>query len=327
MSQPDYSTILFQPDEISQYTKQYLESRRANKGLGIKIGLPGLDKDFLPLVPGELMSIIARPGNGKTGFMVQWARARSKWLRENGITDRLVMYVTLEQSVEELNAFNIAADTSISITDMARGEITDQQWSACLASAVDRNLLPLWNIGYSSMTPHKQPRIDLDAITGALNLAVDKTGKVIDILFVDYLQRMPVKGGPDSKSVGVSDNLDGLKTLALRMRCPVVTGVQARREVDDYPDHMPALDDGQWTSNIEQTSDRVLGLMRPAKYWNEGEAVDALESLRGLRVTRNMMAMYVAKQKLARDNFAYVAYFDPVYNKLDELETRNQPRY
>jgi len=273
-------------------------------------------------MPGELMSIIARPGNGKTGFMVQWARNRSKWLRENKITDRIVMYITLEQSVEELNAFNIAADERLSITDIARGEINDDQWAACLKSAVNRNLLPLWNIGYSSMTKVKQAAIDLETINGAVDLARDSTQKKIDIIFVDYLQRMPTKGGPDSKSVGVSDNLDGLKTLALRMRCPVVVGVQARRDVDETKTHVPDLDDGQWTSNIEQTSDRVASLMRPAKYWAEGEITDALESLRGKRVTKNMMLIYVAKQKLAKDNFSYLAFFDPEYNKLDELEMR-----
>jgi len=319
---PDYSTILFPPDQIAQLTTDYIKSRRDNKGLGIRIGLPGLDKDFLPLMPGELMSIIARPGNGKTGFMVQWARNRSKWLRENKITDRIVMYITLEQSVEELNAFNIAADERLSITDIARGEINDTQWAACLKSAVNRNLLPLWNIGYSSMTKVKQAAIDLETINGAVDLARDSTQKQIDIIFVDYLQRMPTKGGPDSKSVGVSDNLDGLKTLALRMRCPVVVGVQARRDVDETKTHVPDLDDGQWTSNIEQISDRVASLMRPAKYWAEGEITDALESLRGKRVTKNMMLVYVAKQKLAKDNFSYMAFFDPEYNKLDELEMR-----
>jgi replicative DNA helicase len=172
------------------------------------------------------------------------------------------------------------------------------------------------------MATVKQATIDLETMGGALELARDSTQKKIDIVFVDYLQRMPVKGGPDSKSVGVSDNLDGLKTIALRLRCPVVVGVQARREVDETTTHVPDLDDGQWTSNIEQTSDRVISLMRPAKYWSEGEATDKLESLRGKRVTKNMMLIYVAKQKLAKDNFSYLAFFDPEYNKLDELEMR-----
>ena len=317
----DYSTILFPPDQASQLTTAYLEQRKNSAGHGVPIGLPGLDKDFIPMISGELCSVIGRPGNGKTGFIVRWARERSKWLRENGKSDkRLVMYITLEQSIEELNAFNIAADERLSITSMARGEITDNEWNKCLKAATDRILLPLWNIGYSSMTKEKQIKVDLDAINGALEVAKETHNKDIDIVFVDYLQRIPYNGR-ESKGVGISDNLDGLKNIALRLKCPVVLGVQARREVDGYADHLPDLDDGQWTSNIEQTSDKILALMRPAKYWDEGEVTD-LDLLKNQPVTKNMMVIYTLKQKLGKDNFPYLAYFNPEYNKLDELELR-----
>lgn len=324
----DYSTILFSPERAAQLTTAYLKERRENAGQGVPLGLESLDKPnakgerLLPLYPGELCSIVARPGCGKTGFMVRWARARADWLRAQKITNRLVLYVTLEQSVEELNAFNYAADQRVSITKMAAGEITDDEWNRCLKSSVTRTFMPLWNIGYSSMTDEKQIRIDLDAIDGALELALEG-GRKLDMVFVDYLQRMPsaVTHGEDSKSVGVSNNLDGLKTIALRRKCPLVAGVQAKREVDNYGDKLPELDDGQWTSNIEQSSDRVIALMRPAKYWKIGEVTDR-PVLQNLPVTKNMLVIGILKQKLGPDNFFHLAYFDPEYNKLDELELR-----
>lgn len=320
----DYSTILFTPEEVGSLGAAYLKQRRENKHLGIALGLAGIDNEdkdgncLLPLMPGELTSIIARPGNGKTSFMVRWARYRAEQLRKAKITDRAVVYVTLEQSVEELNAFNIAADKRVSITKMARGEITDAEWAKCLEQGIDRRFYPLWNIGYSSMTEKKQIRLDLDAIGGALELIRGQHAKAIDIVFVDYLQRIPYDRA-ESKTVGVSDNLDGLKTMALRMKCSFVVGVQARREVDEMNPPIPAEDDGQWTSNIEQTSDKVFSLVRPRKYKQEGQEFGS-QTVEG----NCQMIVSVLKQKLGPANFAKWVYFDPEYNKLDELETRKR---
>lgn len=320
--QKDYESILFTPEEAGVNTAAYLRQRRDNKGLGIRVGLKSLDTVqtdkgvFLPLMPAELMSIIARPGNAKTGFMVRWARNRAQWLREQKIENRAVVYITLEQSIEELNAFNIAADRKMSITSMAMGEITDEEWAACLEDGINRRFWPLWNIGYSAMTEKKQIRVDLDGIAGALNLIRTKYGKTIDLVFVDYLQRMPYDRA-ESKTIGVSDNLDGLKNLALRLKCPVVVGVQAKREVDDMDLPVPGLDDGQWTSNVEQTSDRVISLVRPRNYKQEGEMFGKETRVQG----NSQLLITILKQKLGPVNFSRWVYFDPIYNKLDELET------
>jgi replicative DNA helicase len=318
----DYSTILFTPEEIGNQTAEYLRWRKENIGLGVKIGLNSLDNDdtegrsFLPLMPGELMGLIARPGNGKTGFMVRWARERSNYLRAQKIENRVIVYITLEQSIEELNAFNLAADRRLSITKMAKGQITDDEGKTCLEESIGRRFLPLWNIGYSTITDKKQIRVDMDAINGALELIQSEHGKTIDIVFVDYLQRIPFNHA-ESKTIGVSDNVDSLKTMALRLKCPGVMGVQARREVDELKPPIPSMDDGQWTSNIEQTCDRVMSLVRPKNYRNEGELFGST-TVRG----HTQMLASILKQKLGPANYAKWVFFDPIYNKLDELESR-----
>jgi len=318
----DYSTLLFTPEDIGNQTAAYLQWRKDNAGMGVKIGLGILDNDdkdgksILPLMPGELMGIIARPGNGKTGFMVRWARERSKFLVEKKIKNRVVVYITLEQSIEELNAFNLAAERRMSITKMAKGEITEDEWKVCLADAIGRRFMPLWNVGYSSMTEKKQIRLDMDAITGTLELIRDQHQMTIDIVFVDYLQRIPFDTA-ESKTIGVSDNIDALKTLALRLKCPVVMGVQAKREVDALPVPIPSMDDGQWTSNVEQSCDRVLSLVRPSVYKKN------LEDFGSITVKDNdQMLITICKQKLGPANFCKWVSFDPIYNKLNELEGR-----
>lgn len=334
--QRDYSTILFDPEQAGVATANYLRTRRDYKAWGIPFGIADIDKPpkekgkeqehYVPLMPGEIETVIARPGHGKTGTMVARARKRAEYLRKNGMDkDRAIVFVTLEQSIEELNAFNIAADRKISVTKMAMGEITDEEWLQCLDDGIKRRYVPIFNIGYSSTTTAKQIRVDLDSIAGALHMIEDKYKKKIDLVFVDYLQRMQYDRA-ESKTIGISDNLDGLKTMALQtFKAPFVIGAQASRDVDgrnkpgsdDLP--IPGMEDGQWTSNIEQTSDHVISLVRPRKYRAEGDDFGKT------KVTGNcQLLVTVLKQKLGASNFPRWVMFDPIYNKLDQLEVRNQ---
>jgi replicative DNA helicase len=265
---------------------------------------------------GELVSIIGRPGNGKTGVMVWWARDRAKKLEATKVADRVVLYLTLEQSIEELYAFNVAADIHTTVTDMARGLIDDAAWAKVLKSGVTQGTLPLWFIGHSNERRNKRPHITLDAIEQTLRHTEDTCHKKIDMLFVDYLQRLPYNGR-ESKTVGISENVDRLKDIALMFGCPVVVGVQASRDVDDKTLPIPAMEDGQWTSNIEQSSDKVLSVVRPRKYRDENGTF-------GDTVVKGhcQMLITILKQKLGQAPEPKWVYFQPEYNLLDELELR-----
>ena len=279
--------------------------------------LKSIDKNFIPAMPGELVFVLGRPGNGKTGFMMRWARERAKQLKEAGQDKRVVVYATFEQSIEEMHAFNVAAEERLSITDMARGEITPAAWKRVLSAGVKRLILPLWFIGHSHERQGKRPRITIQTLETALDAIRQENGQEIDFVCVDYLQRIPPERARDSKTVEVADNVDRLKDLALEVGSPFVVGVQARREVDDREPPIPMMDDGQWSSNIEQAADKIFSLVRPRKYRDEGEMFNKM------RVEGHcQMLVSLLKQKLGEDNLSHWVYFDPIYNKLDEMEMR-----
>lgn len=314
--------IIYSSQQAAKIGVDYLQWKRDNKGGGIPLYIPAIDVDFIPAMPTELITIIGRPGNGKTGLMVWWARRRMRKLLELGITDRTVVYCSLEQTVEELQAFHIAADQRMSITSMARGEITDAEWDRVLGQSVKYGGYPFDYIGHSIVRRKSRPRIDMDAMTEAA-LQIEKRYDSpigIDMLFVDYLQRIPLAKGVESKTIGTSENLDRLKDLALTLACPVVVGVQAGREVDNTDSHIPGLSDGQWTSNIEQTSDKVISLMRPRKYYDPGVLFGKKGQKEYVVSGRDQMVITILKQKLGPDNMTYMVKFDLAYNKLDELE-------
>jgi replicative DNA helicase len=115
--------------------------------------------------------------------------------------------------------------------------------------------------------------------------------------------------------MGTMKNLTYLKDFGFALKCPFVAGVQAKREVDSRQIQIPGMDDGQWTSNIEQDSDKIITVTRPVKYRNEGDLFGTMP-VRG----HGQILLTLAKQKLGKDGIPVWAYFDPAYNKFDQLE-------
>lgn len=312
--------LLFSPAEATRAGLKNLQQRVQNRDLAVPFGLPSVDKDYLPLLSGELETIIARPGHGKTGVMIHRARQRANYLAEHH-PDRVVVYVTCEQTIEELWAFGIAAQSEVNISQMAKGDINHDEWLAIETSAVIGGAFPLWFIGPSNERRKKRPRVTVSAIIDTLFYLEDTVEKKIDICFVDYLQLVKPETTAENKAVSMGNIMEALKDGALHTGCGWSVGVQARREVDSRDLQIPGLDDGQWTSTIEQYSDKVWSLVRPCKYRKQGEAFGS-QTVKG----HAQILFSLLKQKLGKDNTSYWAYFDPAYNRLHELEQRYQIR-
>jgi replicative DNA helicase len=325
----DISFLIHSPTEVFTNGQRYLERRRDGSAYGIPLGLSTVDGSipsrpadecFLPVWPGEMITVIGRPGNGKTGLMMWWARKWANHLKDVGAKDRCVLYVTYEQTVEELNAFNLAAETGTSITELAKGTSTTDEWNKIKMAGARRAELPLWFGGHSFERRNGQKRPPMtsenigEMIQSVQNWDSDQRREV-DMVFVDYLQRIPVDGRSESKTVAHSGQLDNLKDIAMQLGTRLVVGVQAKREVDQRQLPIPGTDDGQWTSNVEQASDGILTVCRPRRYKQEGEGFGS-QKVQG----DTQMIITVAKRKLGPDNFARWVRFDPRYNQLDNLE-------
>jgi replicative DNA helicase len=327
----DIDYLIHSPTEIYTNGERYLARRRDGSAYSIPMGLKSIDKPFagrppyekfVPVWPGEMLAVIGRPGNGKTGLMMWWARTWAKELQRRGELNRCVLYVTYEQTTEELNAFNLAAETGVSITDLAMGEGSEEDWNKIKAAGARRAMLPLWFMGHSfeRRNGRKRPPMSVETIAAAIT-SIQNWGGVrreVDMVFVDYLQRMPVQGRAESKTVAHSEQLDGLKDIAIEMGTRLVVGVQAKREVDTRTSPIPNQEDGQWTSNIEQSCDGIITVCRPRKYKQEGESFGS-----GTVQGDTQMIITIAKRKLGPDNFGRWVKFDPRYNQLDDMEEKH----
>lgn len=308
--------IVYTPNDVSTLGHQYLEFKRDHKEASLPFPSTKFPEIY-PMFPGEMMSVIARPGHAKTGLMMYWARQRSRWLKENKIKNRVAVYATWEQSIEELHSFYIAADQGLSITKMAKMDMSEEDWTKAMDASAKRISEPLWFIGHSVMRRTGRRLITVNELESAL-AEIQDSGTEIDSLYVDYLQRIEPSSSYESQAVAYSKTLDGIKNLALGIAVPVVVGVQASREVEQLSLPIPEIQHGQWTSNIEQSSDRVIALVRPRRYRKEGEKF-------GDKVVtgHRQLLISVLKQKLGEANFQRWVLFNPIYNRLDDNEAEN----
>ena len=90
---------------------------------------------------------------------------------------------------------------------------------------VRRAAVPLWFMGHSQERRKKRPVMNLESIKEALYRLEDweqenKRDMKVDMIFMDYLQRIPFEGRPESKVIGIDENLNKLKDIGLIFSCP-----------------------------------------------------------------------------------------------------------
>lgn len=276
-------------------------------------GIDAMDEYVTPMIGGDLVTVIGRPGMGKTTVLLHLARVATASLASSG--DRgIVLYATWETLVEETVAlFASSAGRDISLEAIGRG-VADMRR---LEDAVIRMVGDQLAIFGRSKTVTREASAgrstrvhNLDDLDNAI-LALRKAGTPVRFLLVDYLQRIPGTPGQD-RSMRASENLERVKDMTLVHDIPVAMAVQSRRDVDDYAGlKMPGLSDAQWTSNVEQSSDKIVGTTRPWVYLGSEEPIrKASEPDVQWEVKPTTLCVKVIKQRWAPSGDTFVLSMD-----------------
>jgi replicative DNA helicase len=88
----------------------------------------------------------------------------------------------------------------------------------------------------------------------------------LDLVVVDYLQLLAPEDPKEVRQEQVARMSRGLKALARDLNVPVVVLSQLNREVERREDRMPRMSDLRESGAIEQDSDVVVLMHRPAYY-------------------------------------------------------------
>lgn len=329
----DINSIIFSPLDRMNLTQKHIQRRRENHGDGIPLYLRGVDYEkgvgdahFIPAMRGDMTTIIARPSNGKTGFMVRWMRERAKFIQRQKLENRVCVYVTTETAIENLSTFLIIAEArehnriNKTATEFSMGDITDEEWTEFEQINADSITMPIWMIGHSLDRNAKRPDLTPEVLVSAFD-SIQKWNNdrtEIDICYFDYLQRFPLIKGMDARG-SYSAYVDTFKNIAIQFNTHSVMGVQARREVEDRKWPIPSMRDGAETSNIEQSSQNVFSLVRPRMYFSEGESFGDKNPM---PVRKNHLLLTCLKQTNGEPNWYKWLDFRPEYNRLDLLEEK-----
>lgn len=310
--------LIFAPQEAAKLAYDALERLKETRGTGVKTGIVSLDNVLLPMQPAELIVVLGYTSWYKSGMMNWLLRAALKQSVENEICIK----ATWEDSVEEETLKWLSAEAGISISDIVRGAVTD--YDALDAAYIRRIKTPLWIVGHSNqrseLAKKSRPRMTMTDVTKAIDFiqyeATDNKYKA-KLIVLDYLQRIrPDASDGNTKREQMMEAVNKAKDLAIQMGCPVILGVQASRNVLERDYKLPRLDDGSETSNIEQSSDKVLSLWYPIKTEEPG----VLIAQDRVTVNENLLILGVLKQKMGIAPVTIPLYVDPTRNLIAGME-------
>ncbi|MES2545969.1 MAG: replicative DNA helicase [Bacteroidota bacterium] len=245
--------------------KKRIEEIAGKEGLsGVATGFEKLDKITSGWQPSDLIIIAARPGMGKTAFVLSMAR--------NIAIDfgHPVALFSLEMSSVQLITRLISSETGLSGEKLRTGKLEPHEWEQLSTKVKNLESAPLFIDDTPSLSI-----FDLRAKSRRL---VAQHG--IKIIIVDYLQLMTA-GGSNGKGGGnreqeISTISRNLKALAKELGVPVIALSQLSRQVESRPGHKrPLLSDLRESGAIEQDADIVSFIYRPEYYkmeeWDDDE--------------------------------------------------------
>lgn len=315
----DYRHFVHTPAELSTEYVQFAERLKASPG--ITFGIGDVDKHVSPMHPGDVVAFMGRPGHAKTSVLAYFARTEGQRIYNRGkAKQEAVVYVTYEQSAEELEAY-FQTNDQYSNSDLMRGKV---DLDLIRDRSIKRPHLPVWVIGHGlSRIDPRAPRMTPDVVYKAIETMEEDYGIKPALVLVDYMQLIPVLNASD-RVQQVTEVPIRVKELAMRVGCPAVLAVQAGRGVDERKVKLPMLADAQWASSIEQTCDKVFALWRPWQTEEQGKAIE-LEDGNIYQVTETLLIMRMLKQRFEDGRWTWALHFNPKTLELKAVDPVKAP--
>lgn len=241
--------------------------------MGVPSGLRAIDELTGGWQKQDLITIASRPGAGKSALAIAIMDGAS-------MADIPVWMFSLEMSDTQIAMRQIAKETNIKYSRLRTGKISNEEFGE-----VVRNVDSLAN---SNIYIDSESRLNSSILIAKLSKAVMEKG--IKLAIVDYLNLMESELKSTSKQEKISQIVADLKRAAKQLDIPIILLCQLNREVEKTSDKRPELHHLKESGAIEEYSDIVMLLYRPA-YYNENPVNAAGES------EANILYVDIAKHK------------------------------
>jgi replicative DNA helicase len=179
---------------------------------------------------------------------------------------------SLEMSKEQIGLRILSSEAGVSNHLIRGGMLSDRNWRD-LAEASSR-------LAKAKIFVDDTPGIDIMDMRAKARRLKMEAG--LDIVMVDYLQLMSVKGKVESRNQEISQISRGLKAIAKELQLPLISLSQlSRRPEQRTGDHRPQLADLRESGSIEQDADVVCFIYRDEVYNKETEEKGIAEIIIG----------------------------------------------
>ncbi len=219
--------------------------------LGVPTGFIDLDRLLGGFQPSDLIIVAGRPGSGKTSF------ALSLMQHAATVKKKRVALFSLEMSAEQLVQRLVAGMAVIDSQDLRLGKIDDDEWTKLVKATGELSETQIYIDDSAAITP-------LEIRAKARRLQSEHG---LDMIVIDYLQLMTVRGRIENRVQEISQISRQLKELARELHVPVVALSQLSRAVEARQDHRPQLADLRESGSIEQDADVVIFIFREKTYY------------------------------------------------------------
>jgi replicative DNA helicase len=231
--------------------KELQEKKNHKDGLtGIPSGFSRLDRITSGWQKSDLVIIAARPGMGKTAFVVSALR--------NAAVDfnHAVAIFSLEMASLQLVNRLISAEAELESEKIKKGNLLDHEWTQLVHKTNRLSSAPI----FIDDTP------GLSILEFRAKCRRLKAEHNIQLVVIDYLQLMKgeATGNREQEIASISRALKG---VAKELNVPVIALSQLSRGVETRGgDKRPQLSDLRESGSIEQDADIVMFLYRPEYY-------------------------------------------------------------
>jgi len=216
-------------DQAVPETLAELAKARSSLLVGHTTGFRELDRLTGGFQPGQMITLAARPGMGKSAMALSLARSMCE------STGDTVVFLSYEMSVHELTTRLLASQLGCELHQLRQGQFPAEMEADLVAGAKRLEQLPL-------LLADDPP----ETISGVRALCRRLARRApIAAVVIDYLQLMSGerRSRDENRATEVSEISRGAKKLARELGAPVVGLSQLNRQLESRPDRRPRLSD------------------------------------------------------------------------------------
>ncbi len=245
---------------------------------GTKTGFSSLDDKLVEMGKGDFIIVGARPGMGKTSFVLNIGTNVAKK------TKKAVAIFSLEMTCEQLVTRVISSEAMVDSQSLRSGVLSTEDWENIAGVISELSGCDIF-VDDTSQIGVTEMRSKLRRIPN------------LGLVIIDYIGLMQSSTNVDNRAQQVGEISRNLKIMAKDFGVPIVCCAQLNRgtEARGVTNKRPTLADLRDSGSIEQDADIVMFLYRDTYYKDIGATTDGQDT--AMEDTANTAEVIIAKNR------------------------------